>query len=451
MQRIISSLYTPKDREKARAYWKSVFSSHQRQLPELSRDCQLSVIIPVYAEHIDRLQKQIDSFALQSFSCKKVECIYVVNNDIPKDTLAWKEAYHLNQKAISFLKKKHPITIHVIDRSSAGKEIPNCNVAQARNIGIAEASVRYFEQDRDGILFQTDADVYLKNKQLFRLIRSDFSRYPLAFGAAGGVIYEFSVDDPQVLQGRDPYLFYRDVVTHFHWQALLYALRHPHPVPPVFPTFFSGAHMVSRAVALACIGGILPLQIAEDVSFGVRLEAFAKHHDGYILPRRESWFVTTALRESTRTGVSFGDVFANLLKEGGVYAADFTSPSFAQFAERKIAEILSVHSLSEVRKIIGDYSSPFLYSDAVIEDMWSTLRSVRKSLAYKAYLSWREKEEHVEHKILGALFAREYPKKKVTLSRLRELQRAVYQDPEKRAYVENVKKHWHNFSFVKKA
>lgn len=442
--------YTRGDIEKAQNYWKKVFSLHHRQLPGLSLDCRVSVVIPVYGENIDRLQTQIDSFSRQTLSRKKTEFIYVVNNDLPKDTSIWREAYQLNQKVISFLRKKHPITIHVIDRSSSGLEIEDCNVAKARNIGIAEASVRYFEQNRDGILFQTDADVYLRNKQHFRFIQSDFIKYPRAFGAAGGVIYEFSIDDSKFLKGKDPYHFYRDVVMHFRWHSLLYAFRHPHPTPPVFPTFFSGAHMISRAIASACIGGVLPVQVAEDVSFGVRLEAFARDHDGCVLPRREEWYVITALRESSRTGVSFGDVFNNILKEGGVYAPEFTIPSFQEFAEQKIAEILSVRSLFEVRKIIRDSSSPFLYSDAVVEDMWEALRSTRKSLAYEAYLLWRQKKEHVDHKILGHIFAQEYPPKKVTLSRLRQLKNVVYQDPEKRAYVENVKKHWHNFYFVKK-
>lgn len=446
MQHLGTTYYTSKDKEKAKVYWKKVFSSHRRQLPALSPDCQISIIVPVFGERIDRIKDQLRFFKLQTLSPDVFEIIYIINNDLPQGTPEWKESFTQNQLVLTFLRAYKGLNVRVIDRSSRGLEIKECNVGKARNVGVAEVSVRYFEQSRDGILFQTDADARLNNKNHLRRILSAFRKDPLCFGASGGVLYELSLDTESAKIQKEYEKLFSDIVLYFRWYALVDAYKKDRLTLPGHSRSFSGVHMVSRALASACIGGMQELGIAEDVLFGEDLCKFAKKHGGDVLPMRDKWYAVTAFRESSRTDSSFGKVFERILKEGGVYAPSPHSPSFRTFADGFLVKIARAQTLTDVRKLIFDFTKPYRFSDADVQSFWKAVQSSRgKGGRYAAYTAWRKQPENKDKKIVGDVHSKYFPRIRVTRHVYNQLKKIVYTNAHKREYVEYFKKHYQNF------
>ena len=448
MQNLGTAIYTSKDKEKARIFWKKIFSSHARQLGPLSPHCQMSIVIPVFSERVDRLKRQIESLRKQKGFLEHFEVIYIVNNDISDGSRKWKESFRRNQEAIAFLRKDHGISLHVIDRSSLGKEIKNCSVGKARNIGIAEASVRYFEQNKDGILFQSDADVRLSCIRHLQRIRNAFLKNPRIFGISGGVIYEFSTDNFEMIPQSKQRDFYRSLVLHFRWHALVYILRSDTLTLPKEATQFSGAHMISRAWASACVEGVPDLPKGEDIAFGENLEKFALHKHGLILPMREKWYVRTALRESSRTAASFGMIFDRILEEGDLYAPSPDAPFFKDFAKKVLGEVVRIKDVSGLRAFLHDEERPFAFSD---DDLCAFLKIAHghrtNDRRFNAYEMWRRRDENKHKRVLGHLYNIRYPRQRITYSCYLQLRAKVIKDKKKKEYLKYFTKHYHNFRF----
>ena len=284
------------------------------QLPELAPACDISVCVPVCNETVERLRAQIAAFARQTFPRERFEIVYIVNNDRPNRTP--QGVLRANRRAIRFLRGDHPVTVRVIDCSSPGREIIGCNVGRARNIGLHAVTARYLAQKRDGIVIQTDADTLPRSARYLTEVWKDMKRGDVA-AAAGGLAMVLDMDARTPAQRA---FFRRHIGTLRHyseWLHLVAALHATDLTPSVSSTWFSGAHTVVRAVAGVAAGGVPPAAQGEDVAFGERIKAYAARRRLRVLPRRDRWFLQTAIRESTRTGTSFGPIFDNIKKHRG--------------------------------------------------------------------------------------------------------------------------------------
>ncbi|MEK9157284.1 MAG: glycosyltransferase family A protein [Patescibacteria group bacterium] len=440
-------IYTHKDLTSARLFFEKVFAEHVPQLPRKLPSCQISIVIPVFGERIDRLKMQIESFERQTLSRKFFEVIYIVNNDISDGTKEWRDVYDKNQKAISFLKKYKGISLFVIDRSSKGKEIKNCNVGSARNRALAEVCARYFLQKEDGILFQTDADVRLDNKRHLQKILSAFRNDSRIFGASGGVIYEIDPDTEDAAV-RKEYIKYFDCIRYsFQWNTLLREL-HVKDLPlPAFPTRFSGMHMITRVITSAVIGGVLERGFAEDTLFGKAIEKYAEKKGGYILPKREEWYVISALRESFRTEASYGTALTKIIQNKAAFVISEKAPYFPYFMNKMLSDLRKMKSLDEAFLFLyPKNTSLHLLTKKDVKDLLRDLGEARgNNERYIAYKKWRIKHRGTKRGPLEEMYFQDYPLIKLTKYRLDKLKKLLHVDPKKRLHFENVTKNFHHF------
>lgn len=451
MQHLTLDLYTAQDIAKAKRYWRRVFEHHAPQLPELHNSCVISIIVPVYDEHVSRLEKQLKSFKRQLINPKKFEVIYVVNNNSQEKKGAEDEAFIHNQRAIQFLRKYKDLTVHVIDRSSHGLEIPACNVGKARNIALAEVTKRYADAQRDGIIFQTDADARLSNLRHMSRIISAFKNEPNAFGAAGGVMYEMDPDAQGVKRRQEYVQYFEQVKWYFQWHNLLREKFEPNLKPPAHPTRFSGMHMISRALASACVGGITPVNYAEDTLFGEALNAFAKKHNGYILEKREEWYVISALRESLRTEASFGNIMDKIIRDKGVIVSSEDAPYFRNFVEDALKGLMGARTIAKARNVLfceSDFGERI--TDVDLENLRASVKKAKnQGERYAIYRKWRTAIVGVKRGPIEEKYFTLYPQIRLTKHRLESVKKALHQDPIKKAHYDNVMKHFYRFRNIK--
>lgn len=274
--------------------------------------CGIAIVVPVRNERFSRLERQIRSLQEQEGILEEeYEILYVINNGRPDTDDP--TAIANNQLLIRQLAEVKAPNLFVIDSSSPGREIPECNVGRARNRGIAEASLRFFRSGRNGILLQTDADSYFEDPSYLFRLKQAMTEESDVVGIAGGMVFEFSpdTDDPEAVAAMKERLALLELVQRWeyleHWlHRILSGQGHD------LTLHFSGANMISRSLETACIGGLPDLPAGEDPAFGEALMNYAREHRRRILDGRDDWMVVTAARESFRTPSSFGRAFANL-------------------------------------------------------------------------------------------------------------------------------------------
>lgn len=389
MTTLTTAIYTKPSVARVKAACKKVLGQRTRKLPELAEECVISVLVPVYDEDISRLERQLAAFAKQKFDRSAFELVYVVNNGPAATTPA--TVLTRNKKLLQWLQTAtFPFTVRVIDRSSAGQEIKDCNVGQARNFGLHAMAWRYLEQSRDGLVIHTDADTFPFKTNYLHQVWQGFST-SRSVAASGGLRMVLDLDDANP-QRRTFFQKHITVLREYgQWFNLRYALHGKDMRLAVGPTTFSGAHMLARAIASVAAGGIPQVRAGEDIGFSASLQKFATQHQLEFLSKRDQWLLQTSIRESHRTGSGFRPLF--------------------DLIERHQGKPLVRHPLA-----------PFFPDFTAANQHKSSLPSVIK--------------EHYD-----AL----YPLVPLTKVGLAELRRRVYQHPERKAYAQNAIKYFTNY------
>jgi hypothetical protein len=245
----------------------AVLNQDKRPLPALSENCILSIVIPVFDEHVARIRAQVNAFNEQTLRPEQFELVYVVNNGKRSETA--QDVLKKNDAVLAYLKKaKSKNRIIILDRSSAGHELAVGNVGHARNVGVNVVARRYLLQNRDGILLQSDADTLPVKKTFLSTMVKSYAKTG-CIGASGGVRFVLSMDSTDA---KDRH-FFKTHLTQFNmyarWSYLIRALHSTNPRIAVTPTRFSGANMSSLAIAAVCAGGVPPLPRAVDLIFGL--------------------------------------------------------------------------------------------------------------------------------------------------------------------------------------
>ena len=104
----------------------------------------------------------------------------------------------------------------------------------------------------------------------------------------------------------------------------------------LFDFSIGGAHMVSKSLESAAIGGFLDTNIGEDNQFMNDLAEYAQEHDKKVVPTNELR-VTTALRDSDRTMASFGKNFAGIVPDEN--SSDSPIMNEVEELERKVLQL----------------------------------------------------------------------------------------------------------------
>ena len=311
----------------ATEYWREKLTGEERITPPQHGECRCTIVVPVYGESIRRIEKQLVSIRAQTVPAAHYEVIYVVNNRPNATDTRTKAAVALNQSLLKYLEGVTDVPVYAIDKSSVGQEIEDCNVGKARNRGVAEATRRFYENGKNGIIIQTDADTYFENTDYLAAVIAAFETSPDVVGVAGGLVFEFSPDtfndeERELVRSKIDRLLYLKI-----WQAFQAFLRGEFDAAPK-QTNFSGAHMLSRSYETAVIGGLNDEDFGEDQQFGFDLTEYARHNLGRVVGMKDELQVITALRDSDRTPASFKktldaiDMTKPLLIEGEVIDAE---------------------------------------------------------------------------------------------------------------------------------
>lgn len=288
--------------ERAKKYWYETLFQENRIKEKQNEKCQIAIVVPVYNENLERIVKQIDSLRSQSIDPSLYEVIYVVNKDIDDSSEKSKQVSSVNENVIEFIKSQNYENIFVIDKSSKGNEIEKCNVGKARNRGVAEASIRFYENNKNGVLIQTDADAYFQDPNYLSSTLDILKENSDVIGIAGGLVIEY--DPGNVIKESYEFLHSRaeKFILKKKWDLLIQFFKNPSPVKN---DNFSGANMISKSLESAVIGGIIDTNYVEDDMFGESLKLYAHEVGKRVIEMKNELQVTTALRDSDRTDASF--------------------------------------------------------------------------------------------------------------------------------------------------
>lgn len=298
------------EERRARYFWDTTLRNEVRIATPQNLKCEFCIVVPVFNEKPERILKQIESLKNQNgFDPSRYEVIYVVNNDVVKGDRKSKEIVATNHEAMKVLRNVSGLYVHAIDKSSPGNEIVGCNLGKARNRGLAEASLRFYESGKNGIVIQTDADTYFHDPDYFKKLHALMSKHPDAIGVAGGIIFEFSPDttDEKEVAGLQAKIEKFALMKKGY--ILSKYLRDANYISPYRSQMFWGANMVSKSYESAVIGGIIELGTKDDLQFYLDLQAYGQKKGQYIIEAKNKLLVVTAMRESDRTLVSFKKEF----------------------------------------------------------------------------------------------------------------------------------------------
>jgi GT2 family glycosyltransferase len=288
--------------------------SEERIAQPMDGKCEVSVVIPAYAER-DYILRPLESLASQKgTTAEQFETIIVVNNPgseparAPDETDAdYKRKVDLYHKAIgenqetlklvrhlggggeavSLSEKERQVVdrikasglrVFAVDKASPGKTLPpeDANVGGARNRGVAEAVARFYEQaGRNGIIAQSDADTRFDEHYIENLIRV-FKERPDLIGLTGEMSFE---EEGRKSELARTISMYEEAEYRYHRLLDRFlANREEQAKAPAFAkdVHFSGANMASRAFEAAAVGGVPKKAGGEDPEFGYRLSALGE-------------------------------------------------------------------------------------------------------------------------------------------------------------------------------
>jgi hypothetical protein len=329
--------------EAARAYLRRALQN-EILIPERQHSaCRLAVLFPVHNEPLRRVFELLESLADQDdISLNTFEVICLVNNDVDdgdpdhayvrrRNELVlrlpvWQNQPSSNEHLFDSETRnrahalKKAIRAYVVDKSTPGKDLIGCTVGRARNRLLAEAAHRFHRHGEDGLILMTDADAQLPRRDYLRTAVDLFDNEPFFVGGAGAVQLVFDPDTQNAPERRavrdrfDRHLLER------RWDCLSrFILGKPVDMAPADACF--GANILFRANAGAASGGFRPLARFEDAYFFQDLKRHAEA-GGFTTAPLPNLPVQAALRNSHRTGASFGYALQKLNEQRPVMVRD---------------------------------------------------------------------------------------------------------------------------------
>ena len=379
------------DLERAELFWNERLNGETRIEKPQDPACEYAIVVPVYNERPDRILAQIDSLRQQhAIDPSMFEVIYVVNNSPDDGSARSAEVIQANKEVIEALQGVTDLNVFVIDKSTPGNEIERCNVGKARNRGVAEASRRFYENSKDGILIQTDADTRFEDPEYFQKLKGIMRRNPDAIGVAGGLVFEFDPDttDPEKMAELRAKLDRFILIQ--KWQKLMEFLSGSRRSSLHKDNQFSGANMISRSYESAIIGGLIDGNSGEDPQFGKDLEEYGSDKGKPVIGSRDELLVVTALRESDRTNSSFKKDFDAIdIRIPEMVPDPFVAETLSAFSKiLRAAARRTPLNHDEVRGFFEDSEGNLAVSEASFSELIEYAEANRYSEEDPFYREW---------------------------------------------------------------
>lgn len=416
---------------RAEWYWKERLEGEKRIEAPMDPRCEIGIVVPVRDEEPERLLRQIESLKAQKdFDPALVEVIYVVNNDVFSGSQKSQEIIEKNAAVLSVLRQDHGMRIHVIDKSSSGNEIPDCNVGRARNRGVSEMSLRFHENGRNGILLQTDADSWFEDPEYLIKVKQLFDEDPDTIGIAGGLIMRWDPDTKDLGERRKIEKKMDKFIRRKTLEELAHFLRDP-DIAARHDTHFSGAHMLSRSLESAMVGGLIDAKSGEDPQFGKDLTVHAEGHGQKVLGKRKSLFITTALRDSDRTAASFKKDFDAITLDGPDMAANVIPekdlPTFRKEIDAAFRSAYESRDPLALRNALTGADGVMIVTEIAFEELCSFMLKFSFEESQKFFDEFRRRNFGDRDQV-KFLYGKAYPAVELTeeyLERIKGIVRAI--------------------------
>lgn len=429
------------EQERAQHFWETRLQNEVRIEAPQNPACEFSVVIPVYNESPERILKQIESLKnQQDIDPAQFEIIYVVNNDLPSENPKSTAVIEANQKVIETLRGVSGLNIFVIDKSSTGNEIERCNVGKARNRGVAEASLRFYENGKNGLLIQTDADTYFEDPNYLSKLKKITTENPDVIGVAGGLVFEFNPDTKDEKEITELRKKVARFVLERKWDILVQFLRDPESSTPAGTKNFSGANMISRSYESAVVGGLIDANAGEDPQFGEDLEAYGAGRGQKVVGAKNDLLVVTALRESDRTASSFKKDFDQIdLQKPFMVSDPLVSETLPEFRD-KIKSILekSAFDQSELRSLLTNERDALTVSEPAFTELVEYVKENGVVEGDAFYRQWISKNFGTGFNLVQQLYDARHPQIPLTEENYQKLLEKVKQDPKGVELIDNL-------------
>lgn len=424
------------EKERAQNFWETTLQNEVRIETPQDPNCEFAIVVPVYNEKSQRILKQIESLRnQQDVDLSEFEIIYVVNNDIPSENQNSQDVTEANQTVIegiqNIAREDSNLNVYVIDKSSPGNEIEQCNVGKARNRGIAEASLRFYENKKNGVLIQTDADTYFNDPDYLAKLKNIVHLNPDAIGIAGGAILEFSPDAESEEEKRELQNKVEIMLLQKKWNRLVYFLRNPDNSTFFEDNIFFGANMISKSYESAVVGGINDTNSDEDIKFGRDLENYAAGRGQRVIEVKDELNVVTALRESDRTSASFKKVFSGIdINRPLMVSNPFAKETLPEFRDR-IGAILekSIPDAEKFREVLTDSSGDLIVADDSYNNLIDYVRQNGFKIDDDFCKQWITENIGEGYELTHQLYDVEYPQIPLTEENYRRLVDFVAKEP----------------------
>jgi len=308
-------------------YLRSTLEGERLLREPMGASCLATILFPVNNEPIRRVLDLLESITEQEeIDFNKIEVLCLVGNSVYDGSASserimranelvlelpvWRNAHGLNGQRFSeetrsrASKIREQFNAYVIDKSTVGLAMSECNVGRARNRLLGEAVQRFSRQEKNGVLIMTDADIVFSNPRYIRSILDIFNSQEHLIAGTGGVDYVFDPDTLNEKQRKSIHDAFSEYILIRRWRCLSeHLLGKPVNLSPPDACFGGSIFCLSEAAA-EC-GGFRPLGRCEDSYFFKDISAYAARK-GNIASSLPNLRVTEALRDSFRTDASLG-------------------------------------------------------------------------------------------------------------------------------------------------
>lgn len=289
----------------------------------MNTQCRICVVLPVYNEPVHRVVNLLVSLARQrGVDLSAVEVICVVNRGPDDGSKAWKKAEQFNQLVLDLpvwanrssfgghlrfpldvldvsAEVRTTIAAYAVEMQTSGSGI----VGEVLNRGLAEATVRFDRIEKNGIVIFFAADNVIDDPDYLAKALTLFQRNPKLVVASGGVRLLF---DPDTRDEKER-MEIGELVERFLRRkkvAILHRFIQGLEIGLMEDDAFLGSDMLARSSDAAAWNGFPDWKRNVDSAFGYAARRYADEEGKEVRNVKQLLSITSALRDSDRTGNS---------------------------------------------------------------------------------------------------------------------------------------------------
>ena len=285
--------------------------------------CRVCIVIPVYDEPVHRVVNLLISIARQRGVEPGVAEVVCVVNEGPNDgSRKWNMAELANKLILDLpfwrnrdsfgghlrfppevleacAEVRSSVPAYAVEMQTSGVGV----VGEALNRGLAEAAVRFDRAGKDGIVIFFGADNVVDDPDYLANAMRLFQKNPDLVAVSGGVRLLFDPD----ARGEPEREAIADLVNRLLRRKRMHILEsflQGVNTGLMSSDAFLSSNILTRSAEAVAWGGFPDWKKHQDSTFGYSAKEYAKAENKRVLDAKDSLLITSALRDSDRTGTS---------------------------------------------------------------------------------------------------------------------------------------------------